>query len=206
MRSAFFLGVQRVVLSSDSAGCTAAVARASTGFVEHMEVYRSVMPTTAFLENTIAQHKARGDARKLCIYGATATPWRTAGQQRQQQQHQGEESGLPPRRLVLLGNEDKGLPLEVLRLCTHAVHVPSLRQREQRQQQQKQHQQHGRVEAVTSEGGGVGVKEQKAGEVLVENAATLRPQEVSLNVSAASAVVLVALLAGGQAVEVHPIQ
>ncbi|RNF16043.1 23S rRNA (guanosine2251-2-O)-methyltransferase [Trypanosoma conorhini] len=198
MRSAFFLGVRCVVLSCDSAGCSAAVARASAGLMEHMAVYRSVVPTTTFLANTIAQHKARGDPCRLEIYAAITTPQHAAVQDRRQSTEVTERrGGVGPmrRRLLLLGNEDKGLPREVVRLCSHAVHIPSPRRRQQQQQQPLP-----RAGVSPKRAKGTG---RSAGDALQDDAAVLRPQEVSLNVSAAAAIILAALLAGDRSVEIH---
>ncbi|ESL11672.1 hypothetical protein TRSC58_00572 [Trypanosoma rangeli SC58] len=196
MRLAFFMGVRCVVLSCDSARCTVAVARASAGFMEHMTVYRSVVPTTTFLENTIAQHKARGDSRRLEIYAAITMPRHAALQDRRQPTEVLERGGgsVPRRLLLLLGNEDKGLPREVLRLCSHAVHIPSLRQ----QRCERAPLRHVHAPPQRAEGAA-----QNEEVVLQEDAALLRPQEVSLNVSTASAIILAALLAGDRSVAIH---
>ncbi|EAN99125.1 hypothetical protein C3747_54g153 [Trypanosoma cruzi] len=197
MRSAFFLGVRCVVLSCDSAGCTAAMARASAGVMEHMAVYRSVVPTTTFLENTIAQHRARGDPCSLEMYAAITMPMDAIMRSGRQAKGETEKGGEPMRRrLLLLGNEDRGLPPEVVRLCSHAVHIPS----PWMQQYERRWLHHADTTATKGN-----CAKGKNGVVLEDDVVLLRPQEVSLNVSAASAIILATLLAGDRVVEIHRI-
>jgi tRNA G18 (ribose-2'-O)-methylase SpoU len=49
LRTAFFFGVDHVILSRDCAACTAAVSRTSTGFLEHLHVHRVTTSTADFL-------------------------------------------------------------------------------------------------------------------------------------------------------------
>ncbi|KAG8349033.1 putative SpoU rRNA Methylase family [Trypanosoma vivax] len=213
IRSAFCLGLQRVVLSSDSASCTAAVARASAGLVEFMQVYRSVVPTCVFLENTMAQHQPRADDCVLEIYGSSTAPahrWDSVESKGEGSRGGGVRDlglkGSPHcekrrRRLLLLGNEGSGLSPEVMQFCTHVAHVP-LRWKVLGGLQCPVPVRDGMVTVrrrrppETGNGGGFSPDE----------VAVLRPGDVSLNVSAAGALILASLLAGEQMVSIQRIR
>lgn len=150
VRTAYFFGVDHVILSPDCAGCTPAVARTSTGFLECVNVIRSAVPTRVFLANTKqAFTEAEGEGgvgaeeekghRALEIIASTAhRPRRPQQHQHQHQQPQleaeagtaGSPNSSPTRRfrVVVLGNEDAGLSREVTDLCTHLLHIKSPRQ------------------------------------------------------------------------------
>nr|CCC91617.1 conserved hypothetical protein [Trypanosoma congolense IL3000] len=198
MRTAFFMGLRRVVLGSDSAACTAAVCRASAGFLEYMSVYRSAVPTVTFIENTIAQHEARHDGYGLEIYATSTLPPHGTSE-RKEIRHSAPEGmsvAAPRRRLLILGNEGAGLPREVTRLCTHAVHVPLVAEA------------HSPAARLGFLGEAKPCRRVRKGESSspggsVDEIALLRREEVSLNVSAASALILSALRMSGRAVDVH---
>lgn len=196
MRSAFFMGLRRIVLSSDSAGCTAAVCRSSAGFMEYMSVYRAVVPTLTFLENTVAQQKARDDGHLLEIYATSPMPRRgvITCSARELPSVSCGPVNKPRRRLLLLGNEGAGLPSEVMGLCTHTAHIPLAPERS--------HFMSTAVDGGLVAGGNDRNTWRTRGEE-AEDIAHLRPEEVSLNVSAASALILAALRRGDGAVEVY---
>lgn len=54
LRTAYFYGVDHVILGPHCAPCSAASARSSTGLMEWMQVYRSVVPTVQFVREAVA--------------------------------------------------------------------------------------------------------------------------------------------------------
>ncbi|KAG5487259.1 hypothetical protein LSCM4_07748 [Leishmania orientalis] len=164
LRTAFFFGVDHVVLSRHCATCTAAVSRTSTGFLEHLRVYRASTSSAAFLRASqeVWVSRASSSSSTTAVGGleviASAAVSHTRAQQRDACEitlpSQRSASGdlLPPKvnfeegndhsracrqklhpyppavRVLLLGNEDAGLPPDLLQWCTHVAHIRSPRQ------------------------------------------------------------------------------
>ncbi|EPY33109.1 23S rRNA (guanosine2251-2'-O)-methyltransferase, partial [Angomonas deanei] len=117
MRTCFFYNIDHVILSKDCSGCTAVVSRASTGFLEYLHVYQSRGSTADFIK------KSKQDD-SVSFIATTA--------------HDAGESGAVPKeedttvkgkrevRVLVLGNEDKGLANHVVEQCHYTVHLPPL--------------------------------------------------------------------------------
>ncbi|CAJ1017001.1 putative SpoU rRNA Methylase family [Leishmania utingensis] len=163
LRTAFFFGVDHVVLSRQCATCTAAVSRTSTGFLEHLCVYRASTSSAAFLRASQEVWALRGSSsasvtavsgleiiasavvsyptaqRRGASEGAPVLP--SAASSDSASSEVSVENGndntracaqqphpcLPAVRVLLLGNEDAGLPPDLLQWCTHVAHVRSPR-------------------------------------------------------------------------------
>ena len=215
LRTAFFFGVDHVVLSRDCAACTATVSRTSTGFLEHLHVHQATVSTAEFLRvsqdmyateagsasssaspcrasdrggrlEVIASAVVPGEPaqppHRTRLFSSTAsTTIPLAGEDSADASSKSESRGRaadfssatcdeksmpaaeigalgrcdgvrrsadvgarrPDVRLLLLGNEDAGLPLELLQWCTHVAHVRSPRQQRLRQARQKRESTHG---------------------------------------------------------------
>ncbi|KAG5511180.1 hypothetical protein JKF63_07122 [Porcisia hertigi] len=166
LRTAFFFGVDHVVLSRQCAACTAAVSRTSTGFLEHLRVYQATTSSADFLRaskqawasRTLSQSSTTITLTGLEVIASAVVAASTTAKQRDagesvvasqpaashdsappgvnpESGHHGahacaqeRQHCLPAVRLLLLGNEDSGLPPDLLQWCTHVAHVRSPRQ------------------------------------------------------------------------------
>lgn len=135
IRTAYFYGVDTIVLSADCAACTPVTSRTSTGFLEHVRVYQATVPTENFLSATRAwvASTAAPAVQLEIIASATLAPHPVkvpkpspsvgdpspgANRQLGQITNRG-----PLYRILLLGNEDTGLSASVVAACTHTVHI-----------------------------------------------------------------------------------
>ncbi|KAK7201482.1 SpoU rRNA Methylase family [Novymonas esmeraldas] len=224
LRTAFFFGVDHVVLSRRCSACTAAVSRASTGFLEHLHVSRATTSSVDFLQSSRRVWAAAGVHGGLEVVASTVVT-ESASQRRPpspaaeeeeedvcvpspindgdsscgaghvQQQQQLNPHPLPPAvRVLLLGNEDAGLPHELIQLCTHVAHVRSPRQA-------RLHRCDKAGAVSEKDESGAGGEARAAGVVdevgrrqyALRRLARLREKEVSLNVNTATAALLSAL-------------
>lgn len=257
LRTAFFFGVDHVILSSDSVGCTAAVSRTSTGFMEHMNIFRCTVPTEEFLQrtrdtwtktittttttseghslNSGSRHASDGPV-ELQLIASTALEVGAVKEGVADAAHnsnsnsddddgaavplssvRGSRRSAPNKsvRLLLLGNEASGLAPGVVQACTHTIHVHSPRQARLRHETAMQKQKDA-VVLTASQTREIGGATEHVGRpsapltVSQMQAATLRrarlkPQEVSLNVNTACAVLLSLLLEDGGPRFIRPI-
>ena len=126
LRTAYFFGVRSVILSSDCASCTPVVARASTGYLEYISIYRAGTALKEILGHAAARNPAVrivGTVARSHFEELSTTRVKTSLTVAEQP-----VVGSHPRSgptLVLMGNEDKGLTADLLKLCTHLVHVPA---------------------------------------------------------------------------------
>ncbi|KAG5486707.1 hypothetical protein LSCM1_07961 [Leishmania martiniquensis] len=163
LRTAFFFGIDHVVLSRHCATCTAAVSRTSTGFLEHLHVYRAATSSAAFLRASrevwasraspssataasgleviasAAVSHTRAERRDACE-STPALPSCVSGDSALSEVsgEKGDDHACACRqmrqpypssvRVLLLGNEDAGLPPDLLQWCTHVAHIRSPRQ------------------------------------------------------------------------------
>ncbi|CBZ23531.1 conserved hypothetical protein [Leishmania mexicana MHOM/GT/2001/U1103] len=165
LRTAFFFGVDHVILSRQCASCTAAVSRTSTGFLEHLRVYQASTSSAAFLRASQQVWASAAPPSSSSITGASGLEViaSTVVSHTKAQRHDPNESAPalqspasdesapsevsvesssdyvrvcaqqpssypPPVRVLLLGNEDAGLPPDLLQWCTHVAHIRSPRQ------------------------------------------------------------------------------
>lgn len=137
LRSAYFFGVDHVILSKDCAACTAAASRVSTGFLEHLSVYRCTVSTEDFLAESYRYWASKAAAEtseaaeasmKLEVVASTVLDSSADVTTLLPSATDSSSSSAPILRLILLGNEDAGLPSSVVASCTHTAHVQSPRQ------------------------------------------------------------------------------
>jgi tRNA G18 (ribose-2'-O)-methylase SpoU len=124
LRTSFFFGVRRVILSHDCCRCTPTVARASVGVLETLAISQLAkgVDTVSFLRD--GRRHAQENGTNLHILAATAAPSTTRSESTYSTSLQ--PSGQPDIRMLVLGNEDAGLPAAVVAQCSHTIHVPSL--------------------------------------------------------------------------------
>ncbi|GET85912.1 hypothetical protein, conserved [Leishmania tarentolae] len=251
LRTAFFFGVDHVVLSRQCASCTAAVSRTSTGFLEHLRVYQASTSSAAFLR---ASHEVWGSTASpsspipgtsgleviaSMVVSQTRAQRRDSGENALELQSSAFDEGTTSEvsvenssnhvrvcaqqpntcpstvRVLLLGNEDAGLPSDLLQWCTHVAHIRSPRQERLRSSrastQRVCHKEEAEACAVDVEVGATDAQRSSnpldnttaASEASAEaldrhqqslrRLARLRSNEVSLNVNTASAALLSAL-------------
>ncbi|KPI84501.1 hypothetical protein ABL78_6436 [Leptomonas seymouri] len=238
LRTAYFYGVDHVILSRDCAACTAAVSRTSTGFLEHLWVHRATVPTADFLRASLQGSNEFDVIASAVVAGEPAqaseqkpslesTEEAAGGASEANDAEKAETKALTDlvsarklnARLLLLGNEDAGLPAELLRWCTHVAHVRSPRQRRLRQARGTCRSAHSTLpqnsEVTLDRAVNVDSEHQTSHESCVEARSTpshplpaverrehslrrlarIREKEVSLNVNTATAALLTALVA-----------
>lgn len=123
LRTSFFFGVRRVILSSDCCRCTPTVARASVGVLETMAIVQLAkgVSTSDFFAD--ARQVAVADGMRLDLIAATAVSSSLTPPPASSEKAQGATTTT---QVLVLGNEDAGLPSCVVEQCTHAVHIPAM--------------------------------------------------------------------------------